>query len=89
LSWVKEIFVVAEISDDIFDIPNEIPENLNVCPNLLFTDVKVSLMLASQMLNVFGTFVDVVVHAKVTGSYSVPSASRSAPSCLHTFSSAA
>jgi hypothetical protein len=88
LSWVKEIFVVTEIPDDIFDIPDEVSENLDVCLDFLFADVEVGLVLASQMLNVFGSLVNVVVHAKSTGLYSVPSASRSAPSCLHMFSSA-
>jgi hypothetical protein len=88
LSWVEEIFVVAEISDDVLNIPDEVSENLDVCPDFLFADVKVGLVLAGQMLDVFSTLVDVVAHAKLTRLYSVPSASRSAPSCLHTFSSA-
>jgi hypothetical protein len=88
LSWVEEIFVVTEISNDVFDIPDKVSENLDIRLDFLFTDIEVGLVLAGQMLNVFGALVNVVVHAKVTGSYSVPSASRSAPSCLHMFSSA-
>jgi hypothetical protein len=88
LSWVKEVFVITEIPNDIFDIPDKVPKNLDICLDFLFADVEVGLVLTGQMLNVFGALVNVVVHAKSMGLYSVPSASRSAPSCLHTFSSA-
>jgi hypothetical protein len=89
LLWVEEVFVVTEIPNDVFNILDKISEYLDICLDLLFADVEVSLVLASQMLNVFGSLVNIVVHTKSTGLYSVPSASRSAPSCLHTFSSAA
>jgi hypothetical protein len=47
LSWVEEIFIVTEISDDIFDIPDEVSENLDIRSDFLFADVEVSLVLAS------------------------------------------
>jgi hypothetical protein len=43
LSWVEEVFVVTEISDDIFDIPDEVSENLDVCAKLFLTDVEIVL----------------------------------------------
>jgi hypothetical protein len=88
LSWVEKVFVVDEVSDDIFYIPDDIFENTNVCTQLLFADVKVGLVLAGQVLNVFSSLIDVVAHKRSTGSKSAPSASRSAPSRIHTFSSA-
>jgi hypothetical protein len=43
--WIEEVFIVTEISNDIFDVPDEISENLDVCTNLLFADVEIGLML--------------------------------------------
>jgi hypothetical protein len=54
----------------------------------LFADVEIGLVLAGQVLNVFSSLVDVVVHKRSTGSKSAPSASRLVPRCIHTFSSA-
>jgi hypothetical protein len=88
LSWIEEVLIVYKIPDDIFDIPDEILENTDVCTKFLFADVKVGLVLAGQMLNVFSSLVDVVVHKRSTGSKSAPSACRSVPRCTHTFSSA-
>jgi hypothetical protein len=67
LLWVEELLVVTEIPDDVFNVPDEVPEYLDVCLDFLFTDIEVRLVLAGQMLDVFGSFVD-VIHAKVTGS---------------------
>jgi hypothetical protein len=52
------------------------------------TDVKICLMSESELLNVVGSFVDVIAHKRLTGYSSAPSASRSAPRHIHTFSSA-
>jgi hypothetical protein len=46
LLQVEEIFIVTEISDDVFDIPDEVSENLDVCLDFLFADIKVGLVLA-------------------------------------------
>jgi hypothetical protein len=88
LLWVEEIFIVDKISNDIFDIPDEISENADVCTKFLFADVEVGLVLVSQVLNVFSSLVDVVAHKRSTGSKSAPSASRLAPSRIYMFSSA-
>jgi hypothetical protein len=88
LLWVEEVFVVNKISDDIFNVLDEISENTDICTKFLFADVEIGLVLAGQMLNVVGSLIDVVVHRRSTGSKSAPSASKSAPSCIHTFSSA-
>jgi hypothetical protein len=45
LLWIEEIFVVTEISDDIFNIPDEVLENLDICSKFLFADVEVGSML--------------------------------------------
>jgi hypothetical protein len=42
----------------------------------------------SELFNEFGSLVDIIAHKRAMGSYSIPSASRSAPSCLHMFLSA-
>jgi hypothetical protein len=86
--WVEEVFVIYKISDDVFDIPDEISENVDVCTEFLFADVEVSLVLVGQVLNVFSSLVDVVAHKRLTGSKSAPSASRSVPRRIHMFSSA-
>jgi hypothetical protein len=86
--WIEEVLVVYKIPDDIFDIPDKILENADVCTKFLFADVEVGLVLVGQMLNVFGSLVDVVVHKRSTGSKSAPSACRSVPRRIHTFSSA-
>jgi hypothetical protein len=88
LSWAEEVFVVYKISNDISNVPDEISENTDICTKLLFADVKVGLVLAGQVLNVFSSLIDVIAHKRSTGSKSAPSASRSAPRCIHTFSSA-
>jgi hypothetical protein len=88
LLWVEEVFVVNKISDDVFNIPDEISENADICTKFSFADVKIGLVLAGQMLNVFSSLVDIVAHRRSTGSKSAPSTSKSAPSCIHTFSSA-
>jgi hypothetical protein len=88
LLWVEEVFVVNKISDNVFDIPDDISENADVCMNFLFADVEVGLVLAGQMLNVFGLLIDIVVHKRSTGSKSTPSASKLAPSHIHMFLSA-
>jgi hypothetical protein len=67
LSWVEEIFVVTEIPNDVFDIPDKVSENLDICPDFLFADVEVGLVLTGQMLNMFGVLVNVVVHTKSMG----------------------
>jgi hypothetical protein len=54
----------------------------------LFADIKVGLMLDSELLNVFGSFVDIIAHKRSTGFKSAPSMSRSAPRRIHMFSSA-
>jgi hypothetical protein len=87
LSWIEEVFVVTEISNDVFNIPDEVSENLDICTKFLPADVEIGLVLTGQMLDMFGSLVN-VVHRRSTGSKSAPSASRSAPSCIHTFSSA-
>jgi hypothetical protein len=88
LLWAEEILVVYKISDDIFDIPNDISKNTDVCMEFLFADVEVGLMLVGQVLNMLGSLVDVIAHKRSMGSKSAPSASRSAPRRIHTFSSA-
>jgi hypothetical protein len=88
LLWVKEVFIIYKISDDIFDIPDEISENADICAKFLFADVEVGLVLVGQVLNVFSSLIDVIAHKRSTGSKSAPSASRLAPRHIHTFSSA-
>jgi hypothetical protein len=88
LSWVEEVLVIHKIPDDIFDIPDKVSENADVCTELLFTDVKVGLVLAGQVLNMFSSLVDIIAHKRLTGSKSAPSTSRLAPRHIHTFSSA-
>jgi hypothetical protein len=46
LLWIEEVFVVTEVSDNIFNVPDEISEDLNVCAKLLFADVEIRLVLA-------------------------------------------
>jgi hypothetical protein len=88
LLWIEEVLIVYKISDDIFNIPDEISENTDVCTKFLFADVKIGLVLVGQMLNMFSPFVNIVAHKRLTGFRSAPSASRSAPRHIHTFSSA-
>jgi hypothetical protein len=45
LLWIEEVFVITEVSDNIFDIPDEVSENLNICTKLLFADVEIGLVL--------------------------------------------
>jgi hypothetical protein len=45
LLWIEEVFVVTEVSNNVLDIPDEIPENLNVRVDFLFADVEISLVL--------------------------------------------
>jgi hypothetical protein len=51
----------------------------------LFADIKVGLMLKGELLNVFGSFVNVIAYKRLVGYKSAPSASRSAPRRIHTF----
>jgi hypothetical protein len=46
LSWIEEVFVVTEVSDDVFNIPDEVSENLDICTKFLFTDIEIGLVLA-------------------------------------------
>jgi hypothetical protein len=88
LLWAEEILVIYKISNDVVKITNEISENTDVCMKFLPTDVEVGLVSEGQLLNILGSLVDVVAHKRSTGSKSAPSASRSAPRRIHTFSSA-
>jgi hypothetical protein len=46
LPWIEELFVVTQVSDDVFNIPNKVPQDLDIRSNLLFADIKVGLVLA-------------------------------------------
>jgi hypothetical protein len=46
LLWIEEVFVVTEVSDDVFNIPDEISENFDICTNFLFADLEIGLVLA-------------------------------------------
>jgi hypothetical protein len=45
LLWIEEVLVVTEISDNVLDILDEIPKNLNIRTDLLFADIEISLVL--------------------------------------------
>jgi hypothetical protein len=88
LLWIEEVLVVYKVSNDIFNIPDDIFENADVYTEFFFADVEVGLVLVGQVLNMLSLLIDVVAHKRSTGSKSAPSASRLAPRHIHTFSSA-
>jgi hypothetical protein len=52
------------------------------------TDVKVGFVSDGESFNKLSSLVDVTAHKRSTGFNSAPSASRLAPRCIHTFTSA-
>jgi F0F1-type ATP synthase beta subunit len=88
LLWVKEVFVIYKVANDVVKITDKISQNADVCTKLLPTDVKVGLVSKGKLLNVLGSLIDIVAHKRSMGSKSAPSASRSAPRCIHMFLSA-
>jgi hypothetical protein len=52
------------------------------------TDIEIGLMSNGKLLDVLDSLINVIAHKRSVGSKSAPSASRSAPRHIHTFSSA-
>jgi hypothetical protein len=88
LLWAKEVFVIYQVANDVVEIADKISQNADVCAKFLPADVEVGLVSEGKLLNVLGLLIDIVAHKRSVGSKSAPSASRSAPRHIHTFSSA-
>jgi hypothetical protein len=84
LSGVEELFVIHKISYDIVDVAYEVLKNTDLHLKFLFTDVKIGFVLDGESLDKLSSLINIIAHKRSTGFSSAPSASRLAPSCIHT-----